>query len=454
MSAVPSSLAWAHPLVAEWFVGKFDTPTEPQEQGWPPILAGRTTLISAPTGSGKTLAAFLACINRLVCKALAGDLSDRTEVLYVSPLKALGNDIQKNLEVPLGEILALAGEKGLLMPLIRTAVRTGDTLMHERQQMLRRPPHILVTTPESLYILLTAEKSRNILRNVKTVIVDEIHAVADDKRGAHLTLSLERLEELVGAQAGAPTLHKSNLTRIGLSATQKPIETVAHFLTGNGRPDPVVVQVGHKRQMDLAIEVPGQELGPVASNELWDEVYDRICALAQQHRSTLIFVNTRRLAERVAFNLAERLGEQNVAAHHGSLARKLRLEAERKLKNNEIKALVATASLELGIDIGHVELVCHIGSPRSIATGLQRIGRAGHWRGAIPKGRFFPTTRDDLVECAALVRSIHLGDLDHLIIPDTPLDVLAQQMVAMCSAEEWDEDEMFSVVTRSYSYRQ
>src|SRR5947207_410083 len=454
MSAVPSSLAWAHPLVAEWFVRKFGTPTEPQEQGWPHILAGRTTLISAPTGSGKTLAAFLTCIDTLVRKALTGQLADRTEILYISPLKALGNDIQKNLEVPLGEIMALAGEKGLLMPLIRTAVRTGDTLMRERQQMLRRPPHILVTTPESLYILLTAEKSRNILRNVKTVIVDEIHAVADDKRGAHLTLSLERLEELVGAQAWAPTVHKQNLRTIGLTATQTPIETVAHFLTGNGRPDPVVVQIGHKRQMDLAIEVPGQELGPVASNELWDEVYDRISELAQQHRSTLVFVNTRRLAERVAFNLAERLGEQNVAAHHGSLARKLRLEAERKLKNNEIKALVATASLELGIDIGHVELVCHIGSPRSIAVGLQRVGRAGHWRGAIPKGRFFPTTRDDLVECAALVRSIHLGDLDHLIIPDTPLDVLAQQMVAMCSAEEWDEDQLFSVVTRSYSYRQ
>src|SRR2546423_2493317 len=449
----PDSLTWAHPLVQEWFVRKFGTPTEPQEQGWPHILAGRTTLISAPTGSGKTLAAFLTCIDTLVRKALTGQLADRTEILSISPLKALGNDIQKNLEVPLGEIMALAGEKGLLMPLIRTAVRTGDTLMHERQQMLRRPPHILVTTPESLYILLTAEKSRNILRNVKTVIVDEIHAVADDKRGAHLTLSLERLEELLGAQAGAPTLPKSNLTRIGLSPTPKPIATVAHFLTGNGRPDPVVVQIGHKRQMDLAIEVPGQELGPVASNELWDEVYDRICDLAQQHRSTLVFVNTRRLAERVAFSLAERLGEDAVAAHHGSLARKLRLEAERKLKNNEIKALVATASLELGIDIGHVDLVCHIGSPRSIAGALQRVGRAGHWRGAIPKGRFFPGTRDELIECAALIRAIRQGDLDRLTIPDSPLDVLAQQMVAMCSAEEWHEDELYETLIRAYPYR-
>ena len=436
---------------------KFGTPTEPQEQGWPHILAGRTTLISAPTGSGKTLAAFLICIDGLVRKAIAGNLTDRTEILYVSPLKALGNDIQKNLEAPLGEIMALAGEKGLLMPPIRTAVRTGDTLMQERQKMLRRPPHILVTTPESLYILLTAEKSRAILRNVKTVIVDEVHAVADDKRGAHLTLSLERLEQLAGAQpwgAATPGDHDpAALMRIGLSATQKPIEQVARFLTGNGRPDPVVVQVGHKRQMDLAIEVPGQELGPIASNDLWDEVYDRITALAQQHKSTLVFVNTRRLAERVAFNLAERLGEENVAAHHGSLARKLRLEAERKLKNNEIKALVATASLELGIDIGHVELVCHIGSPRSIAVGLQRVGRSGHWRGAIPKGRFFPTTRDDLMECAALVRSIHQGELDHLIIPDAPLDVLAQQIVATCAAEEWNEGELFAMLTRAYPYR-
>ncbi len=443
-SSVPESLAWAHPLVQEWFTSKFGTPTEPQEAGWPHILAGRTTLISAPTGSGKTLAAFLICIDRLVRKALSGGLTDRTEILYVSPLKALGNDIQKNLEGPLGEITALAGEKGLLMPEIRTAVRTGDTLSHERQKMLKRPPHILVTTPESLYILLTAQRSRGILSDVNTIIVDEIHAVADDKRGAHITLSLERLDALTGSPA----------TRIGLSATQKPIETVAHFLTGNGRPDPVVVNVGHKRAMDLGIEVPGQELGPVASNELWDEVYDRITQLVHEHRSTLVFVNTRRLAERVAFNLAERLGEDVVGAHHGSLARKLRLDAETRLKNGELKVLVATASLELGIDIGHVDLVAHIGSPRSIAVALQRFGRSGHWRGATPKGRFFPTTRDELLECAALVRSIHLGELDRLIIPEAPLDVLAQQIVAACSAEEWGEDELFALVRRAYPYRE
>jgi ATP-dependent Lhr-like helicase len=437
-------LTWAHPLVQEWFTGKFGTPTEPQEQGWPHILAGSTTLISAPTGSGKTLAAFLACIDALVRKALSGELADRTETLYISPLKALGNDIQKNLEGPLAEITALAGAKGMLMPEIRVAVRTGDTLMHERQRMLKRPPHILVTTPESLYILLTAQRSRNILRDVRTVIVDEIHAVADDKRGSHLTLSLERLDVLTGRRA----------VRIGLSATQKPIETVAHFLTGNGQPDPVVVNIGHRRTLDLAVEVPGQELGPIASNELWDETYDRIRQLVEEHRSTLVFVNTRRLAERVAFSLAERLGEDAVAAHHGSLARKLRLDAENKLKNGQVKVLVATASLELGIDVGHVDLACHIGSPRSVAVALQRFGRAGHWRGAVPKGRFFPTTRDELIECAALVRAIHHGELDRLIIPDAPLDILAQQIVAMCAADEWDEDELFATITRAFPYRE
>ncbi len=419
-----SPLSWAHPLVAEWFTRKFGTPTEPQELGWPHILAGRTTLISAPTGSGKTLAAFLACIDRLVRRALAGDLHDRTEVLYVSPLKALGNDIQKNLEIPLGEILQMAGERGLLMPQIRTAVRTGDTLMHERRAMLKCPPHILVTTPESLYILLTAEKSRAILRDVETVIVDEIHAVADDKRGAHLTLSLERLEALT----------KRPTVRIGLSATQKPIEAVAHFLAGNGRPDPVIVNIGHKRTLDLAVEIPATLLGPIASNEMWEEIYARIVELAEQHRSTLVFVNTRRLVERVAHHLAERLGEENVGAHHGSLSRKLRLAAERKLKEGQIKVLVATASLELGIDIGTVDLVIQISSPRAIAVALQRVGRSGHWRGAVPKGRFFVTTRDDLLECAALVRAIRHGDLDRLMIPDSPLDVLAQQIVATCAA--------------------
>src|ERR1700728_1104218 len=448
MQSLPESLAWAHPLVAEWFVGKFGTPTEPQEQGWPHILAGRTTLISAPTGSGKTLAAFLACIDRLVRKELGGELTDTTEVLYVSPLKALGNDHQKNLQAPLGEILALAGERGLLMPEIRTAVRTGDTLAPERRSMLKRPPHILVTTPESLYILLSADKSRAILRDVETVIVDEIHAVADDKRGAHLTLSLERLEALS---------HRPPV-RIGLSATQKPIEEVAHFLTGHShsktsRPDPVIVNIGHKWNLDLAVEVPSMPLGPVASNEMWDEVYNRLVTLTEQHRSTLVFVNTRRMSERIAHNLGERIGEENVAAHHGSLSRKLRLAAEKKLKEGQVRVVVATASLELGIDVGTVDLAVQINSPRSIAVTLQRVGRSGHWRGAVPKGRLFATTRDDLLECAALVRAIRQGDLDRLMIPESPLDVLAQQIVAACAAEEWDEEAMFALARRAYPYR-
>ena len=438
-----SALEWAHPLVREWFEGKFGKPTEPQEQGWPHILAQKDTLICAPTGSGKTLAAFLACIDRLVRKALAGNLLDETEVLYVSPLKALGNDIQKNLEIPLGEILQLARERGFLMPEIRAAVRTGDTLMHERRAMQKRPPHILVTTPESLYILLTAAKSRELLRTVNTVIVDEIHAVADDKRGAHLALSLERLDALTTRRP----------SRIGLSATQQPIELVAQFLAGSGRPAPTIVQIAQRREFDLAVEVPASELGPVASNEMWEEIYGRIAELVRQHRSTLIFVNTRRLAERVAHNLARLLGEDAVASHHGSLSRQRRLAVEGKLKAGEIRALVATASLELGIDIGTVDLVCQIGSPRAIGTGLQRIGRAGHWRGAIPKGRFFATTRDELLECAALVRSIRLGLLDCIMIPECSLDVLAQQIVAECAAQEWQEDDLFALVTRAYPYR-
>jgi len=444
-SAPPLSpgLEWAHPLVRDWFVSSFGTPTEPQQEGWPQIFAGKTTLISAPTGSGKTLAAFLICIDRLVRKAISGELRDCTEVLYVSPLKALSNDIQKNLEIPLGEILQLAGQRGILMPEIRTAVRTGDTLAHERRAMLARPPHILVTTPESFYILLTAAKSREMLRTVESVIVDEIHAVADDKRGAHLALSLERLDHLTGKR----------LTRIGLSATQKPIELVARFLIGSDRPDPAIVQIGHRRELDLAVEVPGSELGPVASNEMWAEIYDRLATLATRHRSTLIFVNTRRLAERMSLHLAERLGKEAVAAHHGSLSRKLRLVAEKKLKSGELRALVATASLELGIDIGAVDLVCQIGSPRSISVGLQRIGRAGHWRGAVPKGRIFATTRDELIECAALVRAIRQGDLDHIAIPEAPLDILAQQIVAMCAAEDWNETELFDAVCRAYPYR-
>ena len=442
-SGFSAALEWAHPIVRGWFLTRLGKPTEPQEQGWPHILAGRTTLISAPTGSGKTLAAFLACIDRLVRKALAGELSDRVEVLYVSPLKALGNDIQKNLEIPLREILQLAADRGMAMPEIRTAVRTGDTLMHERRAMLKRPPHILVTTPESLYILLTAAKSREILRSVETVIVDEIHAVADDKRGSHLALSLERLEVLT----------TDSPLRIGLSATQRPIELIAQFLAGSDRPYPSVVQIGHQRTADIAVEVPCSALGPVTSHEVWDEIYDNLTSLVRQHRSTLVFVNTRRLAERLAHHLAERLGTDDVATHHGSLSRRLRLVAERKLKAGEVRVLVATASLELGIDIGSVELVCMIGSPRAISVAWQRIGRAGHWHGAIPKGRIFATTRDELLECAALVRAMRLGDLDCIAVPEAPLDILAQQLIAMCAVEDWKEDSLFALVRRAYPYR-
>ena len=444
----PASLSWAHPLVQEWFAGRFSSPTEPQEQGWPPILAGKSTLICAPTGSGKTLAAFLACIDGLIRKALGGRLQNRTEVLYVSPLKALSNDIRRNLEVPLSEITALAGQRGLLMPPIRAAVRTGDTLAPERRAMLKRPPHILVTTPESLYILLTAEKSRAILGDVETVIVDEIHAVADDKRGAHLSLSLERLEALIAqSRPNRPPM------RIGLSATQKPIELVAKFLVGNGRAEPAIVNIGHRRALDLAVEVPRSELGPIATNEMWEEVYDRLAELVRQHRSTLVFVNTRRLSERISHHLAQRLGADAVAAHHGSLSRKVRLDAENKLKSGDVRVLVATASLELGIDIGTVDLVCQIESPHSIAVALQRIGRAGHWRGAVPKGRLFAMTRDELIECAALIRALRQGELDRLEIPDSPLDILAQQIVAICACEEWNEDDLFQVVRRAYPYR-
>jgi ATP-dependent Lhr-like helicase len=437
-------LSWAHPLVRDWFLSRFGSPTEPQELGWPAILAGENTLISAPTGSGKTFAAFLACLERLVRLALSGELPNRTEVVYVSPLKALGNDIQKNLAGPLAEISALAQARGLTMMDIRVMVRTGDTPVRERQAMLKNPPHILVTTPESLYILLTAEKSRAMLMNISTVIVDEIHAMMNDKRGAHLALSLERLQALTFAPP----------VRIGLSATQKPLDKVARFLAGSHRPMPVVINIGHVRKLDLAIEVPGAELGAVTSNVMWDEIYDRIAELAKQNRSTLVFVNTRRLAERVAHHLSQRLGEGRVAAHHGSLSRKLRLAAETQLKNGELTALVATASLELGIDIGMVDLVCQIGSPRAISVALQRIGRAGHWRGAIPKGRIFATTRDELLECAALVVAIRAGDLDQLIMPEQPIDILAQQIVAICATGEWREDDLFQLVTQAYPYAQ
>jgi ATP-dependent Lhr-like helicase len=457
---IPESLAWAHPVTAEWFLTKFGSPTEPQTHGWPSILAGDATLISAPTGSGKTLAAFLVCIDQLLRAALSGQLAPCTQVVYVSPLKALSNDVQKNLDAPLAEIQQLAMERGYLSPEIRTGVRTGDTLPKERAAMLRNPPHILVTTPESLYILLTAGKSREHLRRIRTIIVDEIHAVADDKRGSHLALSLERLDALVtGENRLSPGQILTGLAtppqRIGLSATQNPIELVASFLTGvhPERKPATIIQVGQRRELDIAIEVPSDELSSVTNTGMWSEIFDKLAAHAQNHRSTLVFVNTRRLVEKIAFELAGRIGPEHVAAHHGSLSRILRLDAEQRLKNGEIKILIATASLELGIDIGDIDLVCQISTTRAVAVAMQRVGRAGHWRGAIPKGRFFATTRDDLMEQAALVRKMRGGELDQLQIPPQPVDVLMQQIVAACGAEPWEEDALYNTLRRAYPYR-
>ncbi|HEX3682327.1 MAG TPA: DEAD/DEAH box helicase [Bryobacteraceae bacterium] len=427
------------PVVERWFRERFGSPTEPQALGWPEIAAGRDTLISAPTGSGKTLAAFLICIDRLVRAARAGTLKDETQVVYVSPLKALSNDVHRNLEAPLAEIAALAEREGVSLMTIRTAVRTGDTPMLERTQMLKKPPHILVTTPESLFILLTAEKPRAMLRSTATLIVDEIHALADDKRGSHLALSLARLDVLTGKRP----------QRIGLSATVKPIEEVACLLG----PDTRIVDVGHRREMELAVEIPRDELSVVASTEMWNEIYDRVAELILAHRTTLVFVNTRRLSERVAHALGERLGADAVLPHHGSLSRQLRLDAEARLKRGELQAVVATASLELGIDIGTVELVCQIGSPRSIAVALQRIGRSGHWVGAKPKGRLFATTRDELIECAALISAIRKGELERIEIPENALDILAQQIVAACAAEAWNEDDLYGRFRAAYPYR-
>src|SRR6266481_2660230 len=432
-----------HPVIERWFANRFAEPTEPQKRAWPVIQEGGDVLIAAPTGSGKTFAAFLSAIDGLVRQGLNGELRDEMQVVYVSPLKALSNDVQKNLSEPLAEIRATLAEQGLPDVRVRTLVRTGDTPQSERQAMLKQPPHILVTTPESLYLILTSERAREMLRSVRTVIVDEIHAVARDKRGSHLALSLARLDALTGKRA----------QRVGLSATQKPIEAIAQFLVGTGQPQPTIVDAGHIRTLDLALDIPSSPLEAVMSAEVWEEVNTRIAELITQHRTTLVFVNTRRLTERLTMHLSERLGADRVTSHHGSLSREKRLEAEERLKRGELQALVATASLELGIDIGSVDLVIQVGSTRSIATLLQRVGRAGHRLGAIPKGRVFALSRDELIECAAMLRATREGRLDRLIIPNKPLDILAQQIVAAAAGEEWDESVLYERMRSAYPYR-
>jgi ATP-dependent Lhr-like helicase len=431
------------PLVQRWFAARFGSPTPAQEAGWPAIAGGADTLIAAPTGSGKTLAAFLWSLDRLLVAAAAGTLEDRTHVVYVSPLKALGNDVQKNLRQPLGELAALAAEDGVPLPELRVMVRSGDTPAGERQAMTRRPPHVLITTPESLYILLTAERSRRFLAGAETVILDEIHAVAQDKRGAHLAVSLERLD----ACAGRP------LQRIGLSATQRPVEEVGRLLVGAARPLPAIVDVGHRRALELSVWVPDLPLGPITTHEQWAATYDRLVELVAAHRTTIVFVHTRRLVERVAHALEERLGAGRVVAHHGSMARRTRLEAEEKLKAGEVPVVVATASLELGIDVGAVDLVCHVGAPRALATLIQRVGRSGHARGAVPKGIVFPLTRDDLVQAAAAIRAVRAGDLDTLTVPTGPRDILAQQCVAIAATGEIGVDELLALIRRAHPYR-
>ncbi len=431
-----------HPAVQAWFARAFPSGATPaQLEAWPAIAGGGHALIAAPTGSGKTLAAFLAAIDSLAREGADGRLTDAVRVVYISPLKALSNDIQRNLEEPLAGISREMLEQGSQAPAIRAAVRTGDTSQTERAMMRRTPPHILVTTPESLYLPLTSGSGREMLQGVRTVIVDEIHAVAQSKRGSHLALTLERL----CANASQP------VQRIGLSATQKPIEEVARFLVGTG--ETTIVNSGHVRERDINLVMPTAPLEAVMAGEVWATVYDQIAGLINDHHTTLIFANTRRMVERVSRHLAERLGEEHVAAHHGSLSKETRFDAEQRLKAGKLKVMVATASLELGIDIGDVELVCQLGTPRSISVFLQRVGRANHSVGGVPKGRIFPSSRDELIDCTALLDSVRRGELDRLRIPEHPLDVLSQQIVAEVSAREYGEDELFDLVRRAYPYR-
>lgn len=463
------ALTQFHSASRDWFISQFGEPTEAQSQAWPAIKSGRHTLISAPTGSGKTLAAFYAAIDELLVRGLKRQLNPGVQILYVSPLKALSNDIHKNLETPLKGIADNLRQSGLGPVDITIAVRTGDTPPSERQKMAKQPPHILVTTPESLYLLLTSASGRAMLSNVSTLIVDEIHAMLGDKRGSHLALSIERLQRLVLNNSG------QRLQRIGLSATQRPIEMVAKYLVGNsncvdGKVDCEIVDAGFRRKMDIRLEVPGSPLSALMSNEVWEELYKRLVELISSHETTLVFVNTRRLSERLALALSERLGEDAVCSHHGSMSKELRHDAEQRLKAGSLKVLVATASMELGIDIGSVDLVVQFSSPKSIATFLQRVGRSGHSIHGTPKGVLFPLTRDDLVESAALLHSIRAGNLDCIVMPQKPLDILSQQIVAEVSSQThdlagqtgelfdqqeggWSVDELFELFRNAYSYR-
>ncbi|MGH9080953.1 MAG: DEAD/DEAH box helicase [Acidimicrobiales bacterium] len=478
-----SILRTFHPAVASWFRRTFPAgPTEPQREAWPRIMAGGDVLVASPTGTGKTLTGFLVAIDAAYRAHAVEPVSGPAAgpgVVYVSPLRALATDVHQNLRTPLEGIEAEASRLGLPAPDLTVAVRTGDTPATERAAMRRSPPDLLVTTPESLYLLLTAASSRTMLEGTHTVIIDEVHTLARDKRGAHLSLTLERLDQLVSA-------HGARLQRIGLSATQRPLEVVARLLSGSdpSRSPTAIVDCGHRRRLDVAIELPASELEAVSSGAQLADVLDRIAGHVLEHRTTLVFVNTRKMAERVAHQLALRLGSAaededcsaadatsadppgaqppgadridaalQVAAHHGSLSAARRRIVEQRLRAGDLRALVATASLELGIDVGPVELVCQIGSPRAIGTFLQRVGRANHQLEGTPAGRLYPLTRDELVESVALLAGVRAGQLDILRPPVAPLDVLAQQLVAeVAGATEWDVAQLYGLVRRAGPY--
>src|SRR5213595_1265356 len=418
-------LSLFRPETRAWFERNFAAPTPAQARGWPAIAAGGHTLIQAPTGSGKTLAAFLSAIDRLTAEPNRG-----LRLLYVSPLKALNYDVERNLRGP------LAG----LQSELRVAVRTGDTPQKERAAMLREPPDILITTPESLFLLLTS-RARELLRSVETLILDEVHAVAGTKRGAHLALSVERLQRLVGEP----------VQRIGLSATQRPLDEIGRFVSGGREIE--LVDAGRAKEIDLKVVVPLDDMRePEEQQSIWPSIYPEILELVRAHRSTIVFVNNRRLAERLALRLNELAEEEIARAHHGSIAREQRVEIEELLKRGAIPCLVATSSLELGIDMGAVDLVIQVESPKSVARGLQRVGRAGHSLGEISRGRIFPKFRADLLESAVVAQRMQEGLIEETQIPRNPLDVLAQHIVAICADEEIEVAELHDLVRRAYPF--